>query len=121
MKVITLARSVTILFIAREITRVKMKKNYCAYIVFYNISHISLICSLLLSGKQQFLLYVCLICLVNQCLLPQFKMLTRFEECLGVLDINFMCQTFVSDLWSMVCSIIKAICHGGELGMCRFK
>jgi hypothetical protein len=47
MKVITLARSVTILFIAREITRIKMKKKYCAYFVFDNISHISLICSLL--------------------------------------------------------------------------
>jgi hypothetical protein len=43
-------------------------KTYCAYFVFYNISHISRICSLLLNGKQQFLLYVCLIYLVNQCL-----------------------------------------------------
>jgi len=68
LKVITLARSVTIWFIVREITRVKMKQNYCACFVFYNISHISLICSLLLSGKQQFLLCVCLIYLVNQCL-----------------------------------------------------
>jgi hypothetical protein len=45
-------------------------------------------------------------------------MLTRFEECLGVLDTNFMWQTFASDLWSMVCSIIKAMGHGGKLGMC---
>jgi hypothetical protein len=45
-------------------------------------------------------------------------MLTRFEECLGVLDTNFMCQTFVSDMWSMVCSIIKAMGHGVEMGMC---
>jgi hypothetical protein len=45
-------------------------------------------------------------------------MLTRFEECLDVLDTNVMCQTFVSDMWSMVCSIIKAMGHGGELGMC---
>jgi hypothetical protein len=33
-------------------------------------------------------------------------------------DTNFMWQTCVSDLWSMVCSMIKAICHVGELSMC---
>jgi hypothetical protein len=35
-----------------EITRVKMQKQYCAYFVFYNISHISCICSLLLNESR---------------------------------------------------------------------